>query len=872
MLITFMAILIVPLPTISGQNAGKGISSSQSTLSIDARLRDGHAEDYNGAIVNSQLKQLPSLLNGDGTLDLHRGYSGSLNVDGWDMVSTGNGEPRFVRKSETQGQIVQAQPVITARKMTWDNRFARPGVDSVTASPILWSVAVSGDDVYVGGRFDQAGGAEAGNIARWDGVNWSPLGDGVNNEVRAIVVKGSDVYVGGGFTHAGSVDASGVAKWNGSSWSALGSGIPRVCFGCPVNVTCMVANGDDLYVGGVFNTAGGVPADKLAKWDGKTWVAAGNGLALAGSFAAVTTLDAVGGTVYAGGSFGLSRLDGTSWITVGTDLNGAVHDLAVIGGDIYVTGMFTLSGNPTPANLAKWDGVHWSVLGSAANNQVFSLAAVGSDLYAGGVFTSTGGPPVKSIAKWNGASWSPLSDDLRLDNDDVHQHVFGMASTGSDLYVVGDFILAGAQSANRIAKWNGAAWSVLGNGLDSSVAAILADGNDIYAGGGFYNAGGTLANKIARWDGSRWSALGKGMGRIDAINAMALSGGLLYAGGRISTAGEVNANNIAVWDGAKWSALGSGLGACTGTNCIPVEAIAVNGSDVYVGGNFGTAGGSPANSIARWNGTSWSALGSGVTGEVKALAFLGSDLYVGGVFRTAGGVSANNIARWNGSTWSAVGAGVEGLVFALAASGSTLYVGGGFKRAGGLAANNIAGWNGSSWFALGSGVDSTVGALAASSGSLYAGGIFNTAGGVSSRYIAQWNGSQWQALGGGVTFGSGVSAIALAGNDVFIGGSFNILGDKVSYCFARWFAPAVAPPRITSASVRGKKLFVLGENFDDGAVILLNGETQKTISDDDTPDSRLIGKKAGNKITPGDKLQVQNPNGLKSAEFTFTGE
>ena len=868
-----MAILIVPLPALSGQNADKRISSFKSTLSIDTRLRNGGpAEDYNSVIAHSQLKQLQSLLNADGTLDLHRGYSGSLNVDGWDMVSTGNGAPRFVRKSETQGQTAQTQSVITAQKATWDNRFARPGVDSVTTVPMLWAVAVSGDSVYVGGKFDRAGGAEVSNIARWDGVNWSTLGDGVNNEVRAIVVKGSDVYAGGGFTHAGSVDASGVAKWNGTSWSALGSGIPRVCFGCPLNVTCMAANGDDLFVGGVFNTAGGVAADKLAKWDGKTWVAAGNGLALAGSFASVATLAVIGGSVYAGGSFGFSRWDGTSWTKVGTDLNGAVNALVVVGGDIYVAGLFTLSGNPTSANLAKWDGAHWSLLGSAGNNQVFLLAAVGTDLYAGGVFTSTGGPPVKSIAKWNGTNWSPLNDGVTLGLDDVHTHVYGMASTGSDLYVVGDFELAGELAANRVAKWNGAAWSVLGMGPDSRVAALLADGNDIYAGGGFYYAGGILTNKIAKWDGTRWSALGNGLGRIDGVNAMALSGGLLYAGGRISTAGEVNANNIAVWDGAKWSALGSGLGACVGTNCTPVEAIAVNGGDVYVGGTFRTAGGSPANRIARWNGTSWSALGSGLDGEVKALAFLGSDLYVGGVFSTAGGVSANNIAKWNGSAWSAVGAGVENLVYALAASGNTLYVGGGFKKAGGLAANNIAGWNGSSWFALGSGVDSTVVSLAASGGSVYAGGLFNTAGGVSTRDIAEWNGSQWRALGGGVSFGSDVSAIAVAGNDVYIGGSFNIVGDKVSFDFARWFAPAVAPPRITSASVRGKKLFVLGENFDDGAVILLNGEAQKTLNDDNAPDSRLIGKKAGNKITPGDKLQVQNPNGLKSAEFTFTGE
>ena len=81
----------------------------------------------------------------------------------------------------------------------------------------------------------------------------------------------------------------------------------------------------------------------------------------------------------------------------------------------------------------------------------------------------------------------------------------------------------------------------------------------------------------------------------------------------------------------------------------------------------------------------------------------------------------------------------------------------------------------------------------------------------------------------------------------------------------------IAIPGIVSASVQGKKLFVLGENFDAGAVILLNGEEQKTKRDGQNPETTLIGKKVGKKIKPGDKLQVRNPNGTLSEEFLFTG-
>jgi len=77
--------------------------------------------------------------------------------------------------------------------------------------------------------------------------------------------------------------------------------------------------------------------------------------------------------------------------------------------------------------------------------------------------------------------------------------------------------------------------------------------------------------------------------------------------------------------------------------------------------------------------------------------------------------------------------------------------------------------------------------------------------------------------------------------------------------------------KITSASVSGKKLFLSGESFLVGAVILLNGEEEKTRNDDQNPNTMLIGKKAGKKIKAGDKLQVRNPDGTLSEEFIFSG-
>ena len=63
----------------------------------------------------------------------------------------------------------------------------------------------------------------------------------------------------------------------------------------------------------------------------------------------------------------------------------------------------------------------------------------------------------------------------------------------------------------------------------------------------------------------------------------------------------------------------------------------MSGSDLYAGGTFTVAGDGPAKSIAKWDGSNWMALGSGMDYAVYALAVSGSDLYVGGAFTTAGG-------------------------------------------------------------------------------------------------------------------------------------------------------------------------------------------------------------------------------------------
>jgi len=338
--------------------------------------------------------------------------------------------------------------------------------------------------------------------------------------------------------------------------------------------------------------------------------------------------------------------------------------------------------------------------------------------------------------------------------------VYALAVYSNEIYAGGDFTEIGGEPASFIAKWDGSTWSALGTGMDGSVKAIAVDPatGDIYAGGYFTEADGASANCIAKWTRatSSWSALGTGMdGAFDIVNALAFDGTNLYAGGLFTTAGGVTVNNIAKWNGTIWSALGTGMDD-------EVYALALDGATIlYAGGWFTDADGVAANCIAQYTigTTTWSALGEGVDGPANVLVVKSGDLYAGGNFITADGISVNKIAKWDGS-WSAIGTGMNNEVNSLGFDSSgILYAGGQFTSASGVLANRIAQWDGSTWNALGSGTNSSVRAIAFDpSDILYAGGNFTYAGLKATKYLAKCSTS-------GITVpGAPTTVVATPGN------------------------------------------------------------------------------------------------------------
>ena len=304
------------------------------------------------------------------------------------------------------------------------------------------------------------------------------------------------------------------------------------------------------------------------------------------------------------------------------------------------------------------------------------------------------------------------------------------------------------------------------------------------------------------------------------VNGLAIdaSDNLYVAGG----------STVSKWNGTSWTQLGSQM-----NNSVFDVAVDKDGI-VYAGGTFTTAGGVAANRIAKWNGTSWSPLGTGLSDSPYALTVDESGkVYVGGGFVTAGGVTVNRIAVWDGASWSALGSGMDNSVLALTLDSSgALYAGGRFTTAGGSSIGRIAKWDGSSWSPVGSGMDGDVLAIAAGEhGTIYAGGRFTDAGGTPANLVAKWNGSSWSALGEGMDVNQ-VAALQLdAAGNLYAGGQFYTAGGVTTPSVAKWTGSEwVALSAYTNSVVTAFALDSTGKLYAGGQFSTIGGITTKYIA------------------------------------------
>lgn len=220
--------------------------------------------------------------------------------------------------------------------------------------------------IYAGGLFTASGATGLSHVARYDGSAWVSLTTGVNGPVYALKEFDGFLYAGGDFTIAGGINTGGLARWNGTSWSSTGGVFSGTVYALEVHngqlvvggsftgnitrydgllysamgpsgvdgtVTSLKSDGEYLYAGGGFTTAGGVPASRVARWhDTEGWSDMERG-----TDQVVQALGAYRGEVQVGLGFSIGReapSPGFGWVRFSP------------------TGMPWIATNPTPQTVS----------------------------------------------------------------------------------------------------------------------------------------------------------------------------------------------------------------------------------------------------------------------------------------------------------------------------------------------------------------------------------------------------------------------------------------------------------------------------------------------------------------------------------------
>ncbi|MBA3649331.1 MAG: T9SS type A sorting domain-containing protein [Chitinophagales bacterium] len=318
---------------------------------------------------------------------------------------------------------------------------------------------------------------------------WRPLGEGINNAVFAMCVDSinNQLYVGGRFNQAGNLTVQNLATWDGSNWHkaptmqdevnaliyfngrvyiALDNGVVGyikdnifvVAGSFDNDVSCFAIYKGALYAGGHFEMAYGFYGEKDREVNH------------------IARMDTIG-----------------RWLPLGDGINGSeVEAMHEYNGDLIAGGFFNTAGDNPVKNIARWDGKKWHPMKTGLydpDNEnsayVDAMDTFQNELVVGGEFHQAGSIPCHSIATWSNNTWDTL-DYVSTNSVRTIYSAFG------NLYVSG--IIDDGLSA-----WNGVNWYQLNWGGEGDIFSFSTYQGHLYAGGIFYQLMDSL-NSIAYLD------------------------------------------------------------------------------------------------------------------------------------------------------------------------------------------------------------------------------------------------------------------------------------------------------------------------------------------------------------------------------------
>jgi hypothetical protein len=345
--------------------------------------------------------------------------------------------------------------------------------------------------------------------------DWSAVGNGTNGRVRAMIEFDGDLIVGGEFTEAGGQEAFNVARWDGSSWYAMGDGFAGEVYDFAIY-------GGSLYASGWFfnDPEFTQEYEGIARWIGSAWGP-------------------------------LPDYDPDSW-------GGEIYDMLVHNNELYITNHSAI-GFDFITRVSKFNGSTWTDLpGEFIHNgnqgQIYTLGIYNNQIVAGGLFDEIDETDAKSVASFNGTAW----ESLNMPSDGLFDKVYKVLEYNGDLYTGGIFF---NPFYTTMAKLSGEEWTLYQMDVDNNLWNIedmyVFDDKLFVAGVFYYTEGSDIVAACCIFNETeedyQWQSLNFfNENSTQWIGfSMAVYDGELYLGGDFQYAGSDNEpkNNVARFNG-----------------------------------------------------------------------------------------------------------------------------------------------------------------------------------------------------------------------------------------------------------------------------------------------------------------------------------
>jgi trimeric autotransporter adhesin len=236
--------------------------------------------DYGDGPVLHASALISGLFRWNGEIWENAGITGAGVVSSWAVYDNGTGPTLYVGGNFTRASDRNANRIVRWNKETEQWNAIGSGVNGPVSAMAVWDDG-SGEALYLGGNFTTSGGVSTAYVSRLRGDVFEDVGGGMATgtsglnipAVKSLVVwddgSGEKLYAGGQFGEAGGVEARFMAAWDGNAWAPVGGG-----FSAPVEdlVISGGQKGDFLYAGGQFvSVMPSFTVNRIARWDGEQW-------------------------------------------------------------------------------------------------------------------------------------------------------------------------------------------------------------------------------------------------------------------------------------------------------------------------------------------------------------------------------------------------------------------------------------------------------------------------------------------------------------------------------------------------------------------------------------------------------------------------